>query len=57
MATITSMSYLFRSIGGVFGISATSAIFQGVVKNILVEKIHGPNAEMVGLTFKLLFKY
>ncbi|CEG73104.1 hypothetical protein RMATCC62417_08548 [Rhizopus microsporus] len=46
MATITSMSYLFRSIGGVFGISATSAIFQGVVKNILVEKIHGPNAEM-----------
>jgi Na+-translocating ferredoxin:NAD+ oxidoreductase RnfD subunit len=46
MATITSMSYLFRSIGGVVGISLTSAIFQGVVKNILQDKITGPNAEL-----------
>ncbi|KAI9317637.1 major facilitator superfamily domain-containing protein [Dichotomocladium elegans] len=44
MATITSMSYLFRSAGGVIGISATSAAFQGIVKNILVEKITGPDA-------------
>ncbi|CAO3704008.1 unnamed protein product [Rhizopus stolonifer] len=45
MAIVTSMSYLFRSIGAVVGISASSAIFQGVVKNILVEKIQGPDAE------------
>lgn len=47
MATITSMSYLFRSVGGVIGISLTSAIFQGIVKHILVEKITGPNADLV----------
>ncbi|KAG1457091.1 hypothetical protein G6F46_003016 [Rhizopus delemar] len=47
MATITSISYLFRSSGGVIGISATSAIFQGLVKQILTEKIKGPNAEEV----------
>jgi hypothetical protein len=44
MATITSISYLFRSSGGVIGISATSAIFQGFVKSILTERIHGPDA-------------
>ncbi|KAI9361891.1 major facilitator superfamily domain-containing protein [Pilaira anomala] len=44
MATITSISYLFRSAGGVIGISATSAIFQGIVKKILTERIHGPEA-------------
>ncbi|KAI8647171.1 major facilitator superfamily domain-containing protein [Parasitella parasitica] len=44
MATITSISYLFRSTGGVIGISATSAIFQGLVKKILTEKITGPDA-------------
>lgn len=53
MAIVTSMSYLFRSIGGVVGISASSAIFQGVVKNILVQQIQGPNAELV--RSKLLF--
>jgi hypothetical protein len=47
MATITSMSYLFRSVGGVIGISLTSAIFQGIVKHILIEKITGPNADLV----------
>ncbi|KAI8875532.1 MFS general substrate transporter [Backusella circina FSU 941] len=44
MATITSISYLFRSSGGVIGISATSAIFQGFVKSILTERIQGPDA-------------
>ncbi|KAL9537420.1 hypothetical protein MBANPS3_011793 [Mucor bainieri] len=44
MATITSISYLFRSAGGVIGISATSAIFQGVVKKVLTERITGPDA-------------
>lgn len=53
MAIVTSMSYLFRSIGGVVGISASSAIFQGVVKSILVQQIQGPNAELV--RSKLLF--
>jgi hypothetical protein len=47
MATITSISYLFRSAGGVIGISATSAIFQGVVKKILTERITGPDAAEV----------
>lgn len=45
IATITSMSYLFRSIGGIVGISLASAIFQGV-KRVLHEKITGPNAEL-----------
>ncbi|KAF7729145.1 hypothetical protein EC973_004913 [Apophysomyces ossiformis] len=44
MATITSMSYLFRSAGSVIGISSTSAIFQAVVKNVLTERITGPDA-------------
>ncbi|CAO3652975.1 unnamed protein product [Cunninghamella blakesleeana] len=47
MATITSMSYLFRSVGSVIGISATSAIFQATVKAILTKQITGPNAELV----------
>ncbi|KAI8147400.1 major facilitator superfamily domain-containing protein [Fennellomyces sp. T-0311] len=47
MATITSISYLFRSAGGVIGISATAAIFQGVVKSILTKKITGPDAEKI----------
>lgn len=49
MATITSISYLFRSAGGVIGISATSAIFQGIVKKVLTEKITGPDAESVSI--------
>lgn len=49
MATITSISYLFRSAGGVIGISATSAIFQGVVKKVLTEKITGPDAANVNI--------
>jgi hypothetical protein len=53
MATITSISYLFRSSGGVIGISATSAIFQGVVKKILTEKITGPDAEEVNFAYLL----
>lgn len=47
MATITSMSYLFRSVGGVIGISLSSAIFQAIIKSILVQKITGPNADLV----------
>ncbi|OBZ88665.1 Multidrug resistance protein fnx1 [Choanephora cucurbitarum] len=47
MATITSISYLFRSTGGVIGISVTSAIFQGVVKRVLSERITGPDREAI----------
>lgn len=47
MATITSMSYLFRSVGGVIGIAGTSAIFQGLVKSILAKNITGPDAQEV----------
>ncbi|KAI8097466.1 major facilitator superfamily domain-containing protein [Halteromyces radiatus] len=46
MATITSMSYLYRSAGGVIGISTTSAIFQAIIKTILTEKITGPDAQL-----------
>lgn len=49
MATITSMSYLFRSVGGVIGISASSAIFQAVVKRLLTERITGPDADTVSV--------
>ena len=49
MATITSMSYLFRSAGGVIGISATTAIFQATVKRLLTERITGPDAEKVNI--------
>jgi hypothetical protein len=47
MATITSMSYLFRSCGGVLGISGASAIFQSVIKSDLTKRITGPDAEEV----------
>lgn len=47
MATITSMSYLFRSVGSVIGISATTAIFQALVKSMLTEQITGPDADKV----------
>ncbi|KAI7857074.1 major facilitator superfamily domain-containing protein [Circinella umbellata] len=47
MATITSISYLFRSAGGVIGIAGTAAIFQSTVKHILSEKITGPDAEKI----------
>lgn len=57
MATITSMSYLFRSVGGVVGISLSSAIFQAIVKSILVKKITGPNANLVRILGKYSFIY
>ncbi|KAI8983880.1 major facilitator superfamily domain-containing protein [Pilobolus umbonatus] len=47
MATITSVSYLFRSLGGVIGVSSSSAIFQGTLKYILERMITGPNAEEI----------
>lgn len=55
MATITSISYLFRSAGSVIGISATSAIFQGVVKKMLTERITGPDAAEVNKRKKKYF--
>ncbi|CAO3611768.1 unnamed protein product [Cunninghamella echinulata] len=47
MATMTSVSYLFRSTGAVIGISLSQAIFQGIVKSELSKKITGPNAEEI----------
>lgn len=44
---MTSVSYLFRSTGGVIGLCASQAIFQGIVKYLLTEKIQGPDAEEV----------
>jgi hypothetical protein len=53
MATITSISYLFRSSGGVIGISAASAIFQGTLKEILEQRITGPDkAEIIEIARK-----
>ncbi|CAO3595531.1 unnamed protein product [Absidia cylindrospora] len=47
MATMTSVSYLFRSTGGVIGLCASQAIFQGVVKYLLTKNIQGPEAEEI----------
>ncbi|KAI8987943.1 major facilitator superfamily domain-containing protein [Mycotypha africana] len=47
MATTTSVSYLFRSTGGVVGISVISTVFQGTVKKLLTERITGPNAKEI----------
>ncbi|CAO3622055.1 unnamed protein product [Cunninghamella blakesleeana] len=47
MATMTSVSYLYRSTGAVIGISLSQAIFQGVVKSELIKKIRGPDAEHI----------
>ncbi|KAI8090050.1 major facilitator superfamily [Halteromyces radiatus] len=47
IATITSISYLFRTTGSVIGVCASQAIFQGVVKNILTKEITGPDAEEI----------
>ncbi|ORX55598.1 MFS general substrate transporter [Hesseltinella vesiculosa] len=41
MATMTSISYLFRTTGGVIGVSLSQAIFQGVVKDLLVQQLAG----------------
>ncbi|KAI8061714.1 major facilitator superfamily domain-containing protein [Gongronella butleri] len=48
MATMTSISYLFRTTGSVIGVSLSQAIFQGVVKTLLVEQLAGvPNADSI----------
>jgi hypothetical protein len=47
IATISSISYLFRSTGGVIGVSLVSTVFQGNLKNYLEESITGPNAKEV----------
>ncbi|KAI8342507.1 major facilitator superfamily domain-containing protein [Chlamydoabsidia padenii] len=47
MATMTSVSYLFRSTGGVIGLCASQAIFQGVVNILLTEQIKGPDSQEI----------
>ncbi|KAI7868901.1 major facilitator superfamily domain-containing protein [Spinellus fusiger] len=47
MATIVSMSYLFRSAGSVMGVSATSAIFQAIIKSKLTLLLTGDNAKYI----------
>ncbi|RUS34143.1 major facilitator superfamily domain-containing protein [Jimgerdemannia flammicorona] len=47
IAVAASMSYLFRSTGGVLGISICSATFQSLLKSELIANIHGPNAELI----------
>ncbi|KAI8584312.1 hypothetical protein K450DRAFT_219276 [Umbelopsis ramanniana AG] len=43
-ATIISISYLFRTTGGVLGVSTCQGVFQAVLKTQLVEKVKVPNA-------------
>ena len=46
-ATVTGMSYLFRSTGSVIGITATQCVLQNLLKSWLTERIHTPNAQDV----------
>jgi hypothetical protein len=50
MATVTSISYLFRSTGSVIGLCGSQAIFNGLVKYLLTERIQGNNAAEVRTT-------
>jgi hypothetical protein len=43
-ATIISVSYLFRTAGGVLGVSTCQGVFQAVLKSQLIEKVTGPDA-------------
>lgn len=47
IATISSISYLFRSTGGVIGVSLVSTVFQGKLKEYLEQTITGPDAKEV----------
>ncbi|KAJ2956434.1 hypothetical protein NQZ79_g7698 [Umbelopsis isabellina] len=47
-ATIISVSYLFRTTGGVLGVSTCQGVFQAVLKSQLFQKITGPgSAEII----------
>ncbi|KAI9315079.1 major facilitator superfamily domain-containing protein [Dichotomocladium elegans] len=45
MATVTTISYLFRAMAGVIGVACSSAIFQGMVRSTLRRALTGPGAE------------
>ncbi|CAO3677415.1 unnamed protein product [Umbelopsis ramanniana] len=47
IATISSISYLFRSTGGVIGVSLVSTVFQGKLKEYLEQTITGPDAKEI----------
>ena len=43
------MTYLFRTTGQVLGVSLSGTLLQGVLLSKLRQRIHGPNAEEVGI--------
>jgi len=47
IATIASISYLFRSTGSVIGVSLVSTVFQSKLKEYLEQSITGPDAQKV----------
>ncbi|WVQ82709.1 hypothetical protein IAT38_004841 [Cryptococcus sp. DSM 104549] len=47
VAIATSLSYVFRTIGQVLGVSLSGALTQAVLENELEKKITGPNAERI----------
>jgi hypothetical protein len=49
IATIASISYLFRSTGSVIGVSLVSTVFQSKLKQYLEQSITGPDAQNVRL--------
>jgi hypothetical protein len=53
IATISSISYLFRSTGGVIGVSLVSTVFQGKLKEYLEQTITGPDAKEVSESIDL----
>jgi hypothetical protein len=46
-ATATGMSYLFRSIGSMVGVTASQCVLQNLLKLWLTRRIQGPNAQWV----------
>jgi len=46
-ATIISVSYLFRTTGGVLGVSTCQGVFQAVLKTQLIQKVTGPDAAKI----------
>ncbi|KAJ2964217.1 hypothetical protein NQZ79_g823 [Umbelopsis isabellina] len=47
IATIASISYLFRSTGSVIGVSLVSTVFQSKLKQYLEQSITGPDAQRI----------
>lgn len=56
IATIASISYLFRSTGSVIGVSLVSTVFQSKLKQYLEQSITGPDAQRVCVYSSIYYK-